>query len=129
MLDSLRQYKAGIFQALGNPTRIAMIELLNDAELSVSQLCGKLGLEQSNASQHLAVLRKNHIVQTRKHGNQIYYSLSDPIFGQLLKSLRAFFLSHVTEALKSLQEEDRAGDRASLALKSAGKDTRRVGKS
>ncbi|MFZ8518388.1 ArsR family transcriptional regulator, partial [Staphylococcus aureus] len=51
----MRRFKAGIFQALGHPTRVALVELLcqND-ELSVSQLCEKVGIEQANASQHLA---------------------------------------------------------------------------
>jgi ArsR family transcriptional regulator len=107
MLESLRQYKAGIFQALGHPTRVAIVEFLIEGELSVSQVCDKVGIEQSNASQHLAVLRNKHIVQTRKEGNQIHYRLSDPVFGQLLKSLRAFFHTHMTEALELLEQEQR----------------------
>lgn len=109
MMESLRQYKAGIFQALGHPTRVAIVELLIDGELSVSQICTQVGIEQSNASQHLAVLRNKHIVQTRKHGNQIHYSLSDPVFGQLLKSLRTFFHAHMTEALQLLEQERNHG--------------------
>ncbi len=119
MLDSLRKYKAGIFQALGHPSRIAIVELLNLGELSVNQLCEKVGIEQSNASQHLAVLRNNHIVQTRKERNQIYYSLSDPVFGQLLEALRSFFLSHMTEALELLQHEGHTVELAAIANKKA----------
>ena len=119
MLDSLRKYKAGIFQALGHPSRIAIVEFLNLGELSVNQLCEKVGIEQSNASQHLAVLRNNHIVQTRKEGNQIYYSLSDPVFGHLLEALRSFFLSHMTEALELLHHERRSVVSAARATKNA----------
>ena len=119
MLDSLRKYKAGVFQALGHPSRIAIVELLTLNELSVNQLCEKVGIEQSNASQHLAVLRNNHIVQTRKDGNQIYYSLSDPVFGQLLEALRSFFLSHMTEALELLQHEGQTVVPATSATKKA----------
>ena len=57
MQDSLRRFKADIFQALAHPTRIAIIELLEDGELSAGELIGKLGMEQANISQHLAVLR------------------------------------------------------------------------
>ncbi len=127
MLDSLRQYKAGIFQALGNPTRVAVVELLNEAELSVTQLCSKLDLEQSNASQHLAVLRNNHIVQTRKEGNQIFYRLSDPVFGQLLQALRHFFLRNMTEAVASLQREGRADKVESRDVPKGGRKPNRVG--
>ncbi len=121
MLDSIRRYKAGIFQALGHPTRIAITELLNDGELSVGQLCEKVGIEQSNASQHLSVLRNKQIVQTRKVGNQIYYSLSDPVFGQILKLLRAFFQAHMTEALELLQQEHAAFLSGAKAPKAASK--------
>ncbi|MEO6906772.1 MAG: metalloregulator ArsR/SmtB family transcription factor, partial [Abditibacteriaceae bacterium] len=55
MQDALRQFKADIFQALAHPTRIAIIEVLRDGELSAGAIIEKLGLEQANASQHLAV--------------------------------------------------------------------------
>jgi ArsR family transcriptional regulator len=105
MLESLRLYKAGVFQALAHPTRVAVVECLSAGELSVNQLCEKLGIEQSNASQHLAVLRNKHIVQTRKAGNQIFYSLRDPAFGKVLEALREYFLAHMTEALEQLRSE------------------------
>ena len=57
MSDALRQFKSEIFQGLANPTRIAIVELLRGGELSAGKLIAKLGIEQANASQHLAVLR------------------------------------------------------------------------
>ena len=58
MRDSLRRFKAGVFQALAHPTRIALVELLRDqGEVPVSRLYERLDLEQANVSQHLAVLR------------------------------------------------------------------------
>jgi DNA-binding transcriptional ArsR family regulator len=105
MLDSMRQFKAGVFQALAHPTRIALVECLQKGELSVGQLCEQVGIEQANASQHLAVLRNKHIVQTRKEGNQIFYRLSDPLLGKVLEAMKAFFLAHIDEALQVLKEE------------------------
>jgi DNA-binding transcriptional ArsR family regulator len=113
MLDSMRRFKAGIFQALGHPTRIALVEYLLHGEHSVGQLCDKVGIEQANASQHLAVLRNKHIVQTRKEGNQIFYSLRDPLLGKVLEALRQFFLSHVHEALEMLREEQHGAEQVS----------------
>ena len=105
MLESMRRFKAGTFQALAHPTRVAIVEHLDQGELSVGQLCEKVGIEQANASQHLAILRNKHIVQTRKAGNQIFYSLRDPAFGKVLTALREYFLAHVTEALELLRRE------------------------
>jgi DNA-binding transcriptional ArsR family regulator len=115
MLESLRQFKAGIFQALGHPTRVAIVEFLNYREMSVGQLCEKIGVEQSNASQHLAVLRNKDIVRTRKDGNLIYYSLRDPAFGQVLQILRTFFLAHLNEALEMVRQEQHNADREERA--------------
>lgn len=105
MLESMRRFKAGVFQALGHPTRVAFVEHLDQGELSVGQLCKKVGVEQANASQHLAILRNKHIVDTRKAGNQIFYRLRDPAFGKVLQALRRYFLAHVTESLASLRQE------------------------
>jgi ArsR family transcriptional regulator len=103
----MRRYKADVFQALAHPTRVALAEFLHrGGELSVGQLCEKVGVEQANASQHLAVLRAKRIVQTRKVGNQIFYSLRDPAFGKVLDALREFFLAHVTEALELLRQAE-----------------------
>ena len=105
MRDSLRRFKAGVFQALAHPTRIALVELLRDeGEVPVSRLYERLDLEQANVSQHLAVLRSRQIVVGRKDGNQVFYSLRDPILGQVLDLMRQYFQAHLSEALKLLED-------------------------
>jgi ArsR family transcriptional regulator len=116
MLDSMRRFTAGIFQALGHPTRVA---ILQHGELSVGQLCEKVGIEQANASQHLAVLRHKHIVQTRKEGNQIFYSLRDPRLAKVLEVMREFFLAHISEALQMLREEQQSAGPNQAELEAA----------
>lgn len=103
MQDSLRQFKANIFQALSNPTRIAILELLRDGEKSAGYLIEQLGVEQANASQHLAVLRAKQIVVSRKEGNQAFYSMRDPVLGEVLDILRRYFETHVAESLAMLE--------------------------
>jgi len=111
MLDSMRRFKAGIFRALAHPTRIAIVEYLQYGEMTVGRLCEKVGIEQANASQHLAVLRNKHIVQSRKEGNLIYYSLRDPLLAKVFEAMREFFLAHLTEALQLLREEQREAEK------------------
>jgi len=108
MLDSMRQFKAGIFQALGHPTRVAIVEFLSHGEMTVGRLCEKVGVEQANASQHLAVLRNKHIVETRKEGNQIFYRLRDPLLGEVLEKMREYFVAHMSEAMVMLRQEKKA---------------------
>lgn len=115
MLDSMRQFKAGVFQALGHPTRVAIVEHLQAGESTVNQICNKVGIEQANASQHLTVLRNRYVVQSRKAGNQIFYSLSDPLLARVLQAMRDFFLAHMNEAIEMLRAEQRNADAESPA--------------
>ncbi|MGB6743334.1 MAG: metalloregulator ArsR/SmtB family transcription factor [Terracidiphilus sp.] len=107
MPESLRQFKADIFQALAHPTRIAILELLSAGELSAGALIEKLGIEQANVSQHLAVLRAKQIVVNRKAGNQVFYSARDPILFEVLALMRVYFQKQLKEALGMLDEMDR----------------------
>ncbi len=107
MPDSLRQFKADIFHALAHPTRIAILELLSDGELSAGQLIEKLGMEQANVSQHLAVLRAKLIVVNRKVGHQVFYSVRDTIILDVLNLMRTYFHTHLKEALGLLDEMEK----------------------
>jgi DNA-binding transcriptional ArsR family regulator len=105
MLDSLRQFKAEIFQALGNPTRIAIVDELREGELTVGVLAERLEAEQSNISQHLAVLRARQIVSTRKAGNQVFYSVRDPLLWKVLDLMRRYFEKQVGESVRILEKQ------------------------
>src|SRR5262249_57493009 len=104
MNEALRRFKSEIFQGLANPTRIAMVELLSDGELSAGQLIEKLGIEQANASQHLAVLRAKQIVVSRKAGNQVYYSIRDRALIEVLEILRRYFYAQLTPTADILKQ-------------------------
>jgi DNA-binding transcriptional ArsR family regulator len=104
MSDALRQFKSEIFQGLANPTRIAIVELLREGELSAGRLIEKLEIEQANASQHLAVLRAKQIVVSRKAGNQVYYSIRDRALIEVLDILRRYFYSQLNSTVSMLKE-------------------------
>jgi ArsR family transcriptional regulator len=108
MPDTLRQFKASIFQALAHPTRIAIVEALRDGELAAGAIIERLRLEQANASQHLAILRTKQVVSSRKEGNQVFYSVRDPLLIEVLDIMRRYFQAHVEEAISMLQEIDRS---------------------
>jgi DNA-binding transcriptional ArsR family regulator len=107
MQDALRRFKADIFQALAHPTRIAIIEFLSAGELSAGALIEKLGLEQATVSQHLAVLRAKQLVLNRKAGNQVFYSVRDPILIEVLNLMRTYFQTHLKESLGMLDEMEK----------------------
>ena len=107
MRDSLRRFKADIFQALAHPTRIAILELLSTGELSAGVLIEKLGMEQASVSQHLAVLRAKQLVVNRKAGNQVFYSIRDPLIVEVLNLMRTYFHAHLKESLEMLDEMEK----------------------
>lgn len=106
MPESLRRFKAEIFQALAHPTRIAIVELIWDGELSAGDLIEKLGMEQANISQHLAVLRSRQLLVNRKAGNQVFYSVRDPILLEVFGLMRTYFQKHLAETLEMLAEDE-----------------------
>ena len=104
MNEPLHRFKAEIFHALAHPTRIAIVEALRGGELPAGKLIDKLGLEQANASQHFAILRAKMILVNRKVGNQVFYSLRDPVLIEVLDILRRYFYSQLTDTVNMLEE-------------------------
>jgi DNA-binding transcriptional ArsR family regulator len=104
MPDALRQFKANIFQGLAHPTRIAIVEVLRDGELSAGAIIERLGIEQANASQHFSILKAKQIVNSRKEGNQVFYSVRDPLLIEVLDVMRRYFQAHIEEAMSALQQ-------------------------
>ncbi|MGE5204497.1 MAG: ArsR/SmtB family transcription factor [Chlamydiota bacterium] len=117
MSDALRQFKSDIFQGLANPTRIAIVELLRDGELSAGTLIEKLDIEQANASQHLAVLRAKQIVVSRKAGNQVFYSIRDHALIQVLDILRRYFYAQLSSTVSMLKEAAREEPKTRLGTR------------
>ena len=107
MQEALRQYKASIFQALAHPTRIAILEILRSEELSTRTIQERLGVEQANLSQHLAILRSRQLVTNRKEGNQVFYSVRNPVLIEVLDIMRRYFQANLTDAVQMLGEIDR----------------------
>ena len=100
----LREYKASVFHALAHPTRIAILEVLRDGETSARAIQERLGVEQANLSQHLAILRTRQIVAHRKEGNQVFYSLRNKVLIKVLDLMRQYFQAHLNESVQMLDE-------------------------
>jgi DNA-binding transcriptional ArsR family regulator len=66
-----------LLKGLANESRLMIMCVLSEGEISVGQLNERIQLSQSALSQHLAVLREQNLVQTRRESQTIYYSLSD----------------------------------------------------
>lgn len=80
-----------LLKTLGNEKRLMLLCLLVEGERSVGDLNARLDLSQSALSQHLAVLRADALVTTRRDGQTIYYSLADGPAQRVLETLHGIY--------------------------------------
>ncbi|MEH2700942.1 MULTISPECIES: ArsR/SmtB family transcription factor [Rhizobium] len=86
--------EANFLSAMGNAKRLHILHLLAEGEMSVSVLADEVGLSQSSTSQHLAILREQELVQTRRAAQTIYYSLQSAAATAMLDTLAEIFGWH-----------------------------------
>ncbi len=98
------QIKAELFKTLGHPARIRVLEVLRAGERSVGDLVPEVGLEASHLSQQLAVLRRANLVQTRKEGTSVVYSVANPMIFELLDVARKILTSSLIDTRALLEE-------------------------
>lgn len=98
------QAKAEMFRILGHPARVRTLELLRDGERTVGDLQSALGLDSSGTSQHLGVLRRNGILDSRRDGTNVYYRVKDPRTFQLLEVARQILTTNLTESQELLDQ-------------------------
>jgi DNA-binding transcriptional ArsR family regulator len=104
-MDGLQQFKAELFKALGHPVRLRILELLMEGEKTVSELQEALAIEASSVSQQLSVMRARQLVDARKTGTSVYYTMRDPLLGDLLKIARKIF-EHQLAQMSSFLDSD-----------------------
>ena len=98
MQELVTNMKADFFKALAHPSRIRILERIAEQEVCVCELVDELGLEQSNLSQHLAVLRKQHIVTCTKVGLKTNYRIKHPEVLEILQKVQAVLTSQLMES-------------------------------
>ena len=96
--------QARMVKALAHPTRLQMLALLREGEHCACEFGPLMGLGQANVSQHLAVLRRAHLVDTRRDGVRVMYSLSDERTGDVLDTLAHIARDQFAEAVAALEE-------------------------
>jgi DNA-binding transcriptional ArsR family regulator len=83
---------ARLLKLVGNEKRLLILcRLVGQKEMSVGALADAVGLSQSALSQHLAVMREDGLVGTRRDAQTVYYSLSDPNVARLLQLLKDIY--------------------------------------
>lgn len=99
-------------RALANGRRAELVDVLSQGERSVEELADEIDQTVANTSQHLQRLLRSGLLQSRREGTRIYYSLSGPVVGNLWRTMRRAAEEHVA-GLEQLAA-DYLGDRSKL---------------
>lgn len=90
-LEEQSEKVSALLKALANEKRLMIVCILCKGEKNVGELEQVIGLSQSALSQHLARLRRDGIVDTRREAQTIYYSIKDPAVPKLLHQMSAIY--------------------------------------
>jgi DNA-binding transcriptional ArsR family regulator len=104
MTKPVYQAKAEFFKVLGHPARIRVLEVLREGERSVGDLVPEVGIESSHLSQQLGIMRRANLVQARKEGSTVIYSVTDATLFELLDVARRIITSSLANSLGLLDE-------------------------
>jgi DNA-binding transcriptional ArsR family regulator len=103
---SERQLLGKYFRAFGDPTRLHILELLRERELSVNQIVELVGMSQPRTSAHLACLRWCGFVQTRREHRTVYYRVADERVGAMLDLARSLLADNAEHVATCRRIED-----------------------
>lgn len=90
-LERSARRAAPLLKAMSNPSRLVILCQLAEGERSVGELEARVGLTQSGISQHLAVLRREHVVATRRDKQTVFYSLASAEVAALMATMHRVF--------------------------------------
>ncbi len=98
MEKKLYEMQAELCKTLSNPKRLEILDILRERqEISVNDLAELLEIPKANTSQHLAVLRQAHVVDTRKDGINVYYSLRSDRISEACAITRQILLERLED--------------------------------
>ncbi|MDG4719080.1 MULTISPECIES: helix-turn-helix transcriptional regulator [Thalassospira] len=97
-LEQKAQQASTLLKAMSNQSRLLILCQLNEGEKSVGELERIVGLSQSALSQHLARLRRDKLVKTRREAQTIFYSLHGDEALRVIKTLYALYCDTSTNA-------------------------------
>lgn len=97
MEDEINEMHARMCRVFTNPNRLKILSLLMDQERSAGDIEKLSGINQSNLSQHLSLMKNAGILKQRREGATIHYSLRDARIGQAFKLIRTILLDRLSE--------------------------------
>ena len=103
MEKELYNMHAEMCKVFSNPTRLEILNILKNKELSVTDMIKRTELSQANISQHLSIMRAKGIVISNRKGKNIYYKLSNPKIIKAFDIIREVLSERMEKSNKSFQ--------------------------
>ena len=99
MEEQIISMKSDFFKALAHPTRVRILERLAKSaeDVCVCELIEDFGIEQSNLSQHLSILRKQHLIESTKVGLKVMYRVKYPEVLTILEKVQEILAQQFRE--------------------------------
>jgi ArsR family transcriptional regulator len=91
----LYELQAAIAKAMGHPTRLRILDVVGQDEVAFSDLAREAGVSKANLSQHLLVLRLNHVVSVRREGRMAFIRLRYPEIKAVCGAMRDALARHL----------------------------------
>jgi ArsR family transcriptional regulator len=104
--DIVTKLTADFFKTLSHPVRVNILRLLKDGERCVCEMIDELDIEQSNLSQHLGVMKKQGLIDSRKDGQKVMYRVVYPSVYDVVNAVEKTLseqISHSQSFLKFLK--------------------------
>lgn len=91
---------AEFYKALGDETRLKIVEMLSEQEMCVCEIIARLNMSQPAVSHHLKILRQAGVVKDSRDGKWIYYSLDVDVFKDVFKGENTKIIQSYAEPIK-----------------------------
>ncbi len=102
MANKVYNLQADTLKAIAHPTRIEILQQLQEGERCVCEIYPALNIEQPNVSRHLSILKKEGIVSSRKEGLKVIYRVNDQRIFKILDLVTEMLKEHWDNRKKAL---------------------------
>jgi len=105
---ALYRRHADFCKVLSHPTRLQIIDILHDREMTVTDLASRLGIAVGNLSQHLSLMKQRGVLVSRKAGNSVIYGLANPKMTRACGLIREILLEQIKQDSALFKRLDRS---------------------
>ena len=96
---SMTNFKSTVFKALGDPSRLKILDLLRKGERCACEIVPAVGFSQPTVSRHLKVLLDCGILRRRKEGNKVIYSVTSRTIYELMDSVNSTLVESLSRTI------------------------------